>query len=226
MENDAVLTRRHFIMTAAALFSPPVAGTALAAPAPRATQWARWDAQVTPAGYDPATSNPWGLHPRFLPRLVEANDGLVPGDVHVDAVARYLYHVLDDGTAMRYGVAIARGQLYTAGVYTIRRKAKWPSWTPTASMIRREPEVYAQFADGVPGGPENPLGARALYLYTGNRDTYLRIHGTPYPRSIGGRASSGCVRMVMAHIIGLYERIAPGTTAHLHPTEDTITARS
>ncbi len=84
--------------------------------------WSSWDAQVTPANYDPATSNPWGLHERFLPVRVEANFGLVPGDIHVDAVARYLYHVGNDGTAMRYGVAIARDNLYEPGVYVIRRR--------------------------------------------------------------------------------------------------------
>jgi lipoprotein-anchoring transpeptidase ErfK/SrfK len=135
----------------------------------------------------------------------------------VDAVAKYLYHIGDDGTAMRYGVAIGRADLYESGVFTIQRKAEWPSWTPTQNMIEREPEVYGPFADGMPGGPENPLGARALYLYEGGRDTYLRIHGTPQPWSIGTSASSGCVRLVNAHIIDVYERVEIGATAHLYP---------
>lgn len=216
-----MLTRRHFIATSAALFSAPLPALAQAG-----DKWARWDAAVTPADFDPATSNPWGLHPRFLPQRVEARAGLVPGDIHVDAIARYLYHVLPDGSAMRYGVGVARGRLYEPGVYTIRRKAKWPRWRPTDDMIRREPEVYAQHAGGVPGGPDNPLGSRALYLYVGNRDTYLRIHGTPFPRSVGGRASSGCVRMVMAHINGLYDEVSVGAMAHLYPAEDSIGASS
>jgi len=221
-----MLTRRHFIMTTAALFSPPISAPARAASSGLRDRWAAWDAQVTPPNYDPATSNPWGLPPRFLPVRVEARAGLRAGDIHVDAVARYLYHIRGDGTAMRYGVAIARGNLYEPGTYTIRRKVKWPTWTPTRDMIRREPETYAKFADGMPGGPNNPLGSRAFYLYVGNRDTYLRIHGTPYPRSIGGRASSGCVRMVMAHIIGLYEHVDTGVSAFLYPPENTVTARS
>ena len=221
-----MLTRRHFLQTSTALFSAPLLGALSASAASASRNWDAWDARVTPAGYNPSTTNPWGLHPRFLPVRVEANSGLVPGDVHVDAVARYLYHVESGGTAMRYGVAIARGNLYEPGVFTIRRKARWPKWTPTADMIRRDPDQYTEFADGVPGGPDNPLGARALYLYQGNRDTYLRIHGTPSPRSIGGRASSGCVRMVMAHIIGLYEQVSPGVTAHLYPAETYITAKS
>jgi len=220
-----VLTRRHFVITAGALFSAPIL-----APAPaeaRRDQWDAWDAQVTPRNYDPATSNPWGFHPRFLPTRVQARDSLRAGDIHVDAIARYLYHIQDDGTAMRYGVAIGRGGLYEPGTYTIRRKAKWPRWTPTPDMIRRDPESYAQYADGMDAGPRNALGSRALYLYVGDRDTMLRIHGTPYPRSIGTRSSSGCVRMVMAHINGLYGDVRTGVSAVLYPAEEgRVTARS
>ncbi|SDE57514.1 L,D-transpeptidase [Ruegeria marina] len=220
-----MLTRRHFIITSTALFSAPLAGASVAS-AETASDWAAWDARVTPPSFDLWTSNPWGLHPRFLPRVVETNRALVRGDIHVDAVARYLYFIQDEGTALRFGVAIAKGNLYEPGVYSINRKAKWPRWTPTADMIRRDPESYARFADGMPGGPSNPLGSRAFYLYSGGRDTYLRIHGSPYPNSIGGRASSGCVRMVMAHIIPLYDRVSLGATAHLYPPETYVTARS
>ncbi|WP_417588181.1 L,D-transpeptidase [Pararhodobacter oceanensis] len=205
-----MLNRRNFLLTSGAALAAP--NLALASP----SNWDEWDAQVTPAGYDPAVTNPWGIAPRFLPRLVRANPGLLPGDIHVDAVARYLYHIREDGWAMRYGVAIGSGELYEPGVFRIGRKARWPQWTPTANMIRRDPQ-YAEFAGGVPGGPENPLGSRALYLYAGSRDTYLRIHGTPQAWSIGRRASSGCVRMVMAHIIDLYEQVEVGATAHLYP---------
>ena len=191
-------------------------------PVSNPANWDRWDAQVTPAGYDPATSNPWGLPRRFLPQRVEANPGLIVGDIHVDAVARYLYHIEEGGTAMRYGVAIARGNLYEPGTYTIKRKAKWPTWTPTQSMIKRDPHLYAGKENGVNGGPTNPLGSRAFYLYQGSRDTYLRIHGSPAPKSIGGRASSGCVRMVMAHINDLYPNVSTGSTAILYPPEDML----
>ena len=235
-----MLTRRHFIATSGVLFSPALPLLAqeaaeevvepveevVAAPAPKPrppksnpAMWDTWDARVTPANYDPATSNPWGFHPRFLPQLVEAKAGLKPGDIHVDAVARYLYHTREDGTAMRYGVAIARGNLYEPGSYRIGAKRKWPTWRPTDAMIERDPHLYEQHADGMDGGPSNPLGSRALYLFEGRRDTYLRIHGTTSPRSIGGRASSGCVRMVMAHIIGLYDNVETGSTAHLYSAE-------
>ncbi len=223
-----MLTRRHFIVTATALFSAPVAGPAFASTWPTEAEKAAWDAQVTPPDFDLATTNPWGLHPRLLPQRVEARAGLVPGDIHVDAVARYLYHIEAGGTAMRYGVAIGRDGLYEPGTYTIRRKVEWPHWTPTANMIRRDPENNAQYADGMEPGPGNALGSRALYLFVGERDTYLRIHGTPAPRSIGTRASSGCVRMVMPHINHLYEQVETGVTAFLYPAEGDgpITAQS
>ena len=229
-----MLTRRHFIATGTLLFSGPIAVPASAQVVPIGVEgrspisdramWDAWDAQVTPFGYVPATTNPWGVDARFLPALVEAKPTLLPGDIHVDAVARYLYHIRPGGLAMRYGVAIARGDLYEPGIYTIRRKAKWPVWRPTANMIARDPDLYERFAGGVDGGPANPLGSRALYLYEGDRDTYLRIHGSPEPRSIGGRASSGCVRMIMPHINGLYEEVATGVTAHLYPPEDALGA--
>ncbi len=221
-----MLTRRHFIGSAAALFSAPLAVSSAGAATTDRSKWGAWDARVTPANYDPATSNPWGVPTRFLPQVVEANAGLTPGDIHVDAVARYLYHIRGDGTAMRYGVAIAKGNLYEPGTYTIRRKAKWPTWTPTPAMVKRDPDAYAKHADGMDAGPSNPLGSRAFYLYVGNRDTYLRIHGTPSPRSIGGRASSGCVRMIMAHINGLYDQVNTGSRAILYPPEEVVAAKS
>ncbi|NDV02729.1 L,D-transpeptidase [Pseudoroseicyclus tamaricis] len=218
-----MLTRRHFISTTTALFSTAIAAPAFAA---TAAQEAEWDAQVTPPGFDPATSNPWGLNPRLLPQRVFTNGGLTPGDIHVDAVARYLYHIEEGGTAMRYGVAIGRGGLYEPGTYRIGRKTKWPTWTPTQDMIEREPDLYAQYEDGMDPGPENALGSRALYLFEGGRDTLLRIHGTPHPRSIGTRASSGCVRMIMPHINQLYPNVAVDSTAVLYPADDSVTATS
>lgn len=221
-----MLTRRHFISLSAAMFSAPLASPAFAKSWPTAAEKALWDTQVTPVGYDPAISNPWGLESRFLPQRVARNEGLIPGDIHVDAVARYLYHIEENGTAMRYGVAIGRGDLYEPGIYTIKRKVEWPHWTPTQNMIEREPETYAQFEGGVEPGPQNALGSRALYLYVGERDTYLRIHGTPQPRSIGSRASSGCVRMVMPHINDLYSLVEIGSTAHLYSAEDSVATPS
>ena len=125
-----------------------------------------------------------------------------------------------EGTAMRYGVAMVRDGLYEPETYTIRRMAKCPSGTPTPAMIEREPEIYAKYVDGMAPGPANALGSRALYLFVGERDTYLRIHGSPLPGSIGSRASSGCVRMVMPHINDLFDQVEAGVTAHLYPAEE------
>ena len=209
-----MLTRRHFIATGAALISTPVFGQ---------DDVGFDDAIERP---DPLGDNPWGLHPRFMPTRVVHNPGLNPGDLHVDPIAKYIYHIGTDGTAMRYGVAVGRSGLQSPGRHTIRRKVEWPSWTPTAARFARGPEVYAEFADGVPGGPENPLGARAMYLYDGNRDTYLRVHGTPQPWSIGTAASSGCVRMVNAHVTELYDQVEMGSSIYLHAPNYAISGPS
>ncbi|UWQ95583.1 L,D-transpeptidase [Rhodobacteraceae bacterium M385] len=205
-----MLTRRHFIITTTTLFSGAIAAPALAQDA---VGIEIDEAADTAGGTGP---NPWGLHQRFMPTRVAANSGLNVGDIHVDPTARFLYHIEEGGTAMRYGVAVGRAGLYQPGNFRIQRVAEWPSWTPTANMIAREPEVYGQYAGGVPGGPNNPLGARALYLFAGGRDTYLRIHGTPQPWSIGTSASSGCVRLVNDHVIALAENVRTGSRAVLH----------
>jgi lipoprotein-anchoring transpeptidase ErfK/SrfK len=206
-----MFTRRGFAATSMAALA-----AAAALPA-RAQDAVGFDDDSLAPEVDPLANNPWGLNPRFMPTRVPHRPGLTPGSLHVDPVARYLYHIGTDGTAMRYGVAVGRSGLQSPGTYTIGRKAEWPSWTPTAAMIAREPEVYGPYADGFPGGPDNPLGARALYLYddTG-RDTYLRIHGTPQPWTIGTAASSGCVRMINDHVIRLYDEVPIGTRATLY----------
>lgn len=112
--------------------------------------------------------------------------------------------------ARRYGIGVGRAGLVFRGSADIGRKAEWPSWTPTKNMIKREPDKYAKFANGVPGGPNNPLGSRALYLYRDGKDTYYRIHGTTQPSSIGQSVSNGCIRMINAHVEDLYERVDVG----------------
>ena len=132
------------------------------------------------------------------------------GAVVVDTPARRLYYVLGDGRAMRYGVGVGRQGLALKGDAYIGRKAEWPSWTPTANMMRRDPRNL-KFAAGMPGGPSNPLGARALYLYRGGNDTMFRLHGTNQPQSIGHAMSSGCIRMLNHDIIDLYSRVPVGS---------------
>jgi lipoprotein-anchoring transpeptidase ErfK/SrfK len=133
-----------------------------------------------------------------------------PGTIIIDTSARVLYHVLGDGQAMRYGVGVGKEGFEWAGIATIGRKVEWPTWTPPGDMIARRPEL-AQYAGGMPGGPDNPLGARAMYLYAGGRDTLYRIHGTNEPQSIGEAASSGCIRMLNEEVIELYDQTEIGT---------------
>jgi len=143
-------------------------------------------------------------------QLSRAPAGYAPGTIVVDTTNRFLYLVRDDGTAIRYGIGVGREGMAWSGTATIKRKAKWPTWTPPAEMIARQPEA-AKYAGGMPGGPANPLGARALYLYQGNRDTLFRLHGTTDERSIGRAVSSGCIRLMDEDIIDLYQRVPNGT---------------
>ena len=114
-------------------------------------------------------------------------------------------------------MGVGRGDLYIPGTFHVGAKKEWPSWTPTKEMIARSPGHYAQFADGMPGGPGNPLGARALYLFDDVRgDTFLRIHGTPEPWTIGSAVSNGCVRLVNDHITALYDTVPIGTRVVLY----------
>ena len=133
------------------------------------------------------------------------------GSIVVDSEQRVLYLVLENGYALRYGIAIGRAGLGWRGEAEIYRRAQWPSWRPTESMIERNPD-YAQWAEGQPGGPRNPLGARALYLRTLPQgwDQGIRIHGTPSWNSIGRAASNGCFRMINHDVIDLYDRVADG----------------
>ncbi|WP_116082197.1 L,D-transpeptidase [Tropicimonas sp. IMCC34011] len=149
--------------------------------------------------------------PEFMPRSVRVSGDIAPGQIVVAPQQHYLYHVTQPGQATRYGVGVGRAGLAFHGDAVVGRKAEWPSWRPTDEMIEREPQQYAQFADGVPGGPDNPLGARALYLYQDGVDTYFRIHGTTDPGSIGRSVSNGCIRMLNDHVKALYEQVAVGT---------------
>jgi lipoprotein-anchoring transpeptidase ErfK/SrfK len=130
-----------------------------------------------------------------------------PGSIVVDAPNRYLYYVQQGGRAIRFGIAVGREGAAWRGSAVIGRKAVWPTWTPTANMRRRNPKLPVQ----VRGGPENPLGARALYLYQNGRDTLYRIHGTNEPWSIGKAASSGCIRMLNEYVFELYGSVGQGT---------------
>ena len=143
--------------------------------------------------------------PNFGRYQVNYSTTEAPGTIIVDTGDRHLYFVLPGGKAMRYGVAVGDEAYGWTGTARVQRKAEWPSWNPPAEMKQRWPHVHA-----MQGGPMNPLGARALYLYEGNRDTLYRIHGTNEPDKIGRNVSSGCIRMRNIDVVDLYNRTPLG----------------
>jgi lipoprotein-anchoring transpeptidase ErfK/SrfK len=158
--------------------------------------------------------------PLMVPHIVQmASPAPPPGEVHVVPGPFRLYWTLPERRAIVYPVRIGRADLYEAGQYYVGAKKEWPSWMPTPGMIAREPERYAKYADsGLPGGPGNPLGARALYLFTKERgDTFLRIHGTDDPSTIGRAVSNGCAGLINTHMIDLYDRVPINARVILHP---------
>ena len=145
-----------------------------------------------------------------------------PGTIVVDTFSRKLYYVLENGRAMRYGIAVGREGLSFKGNGVIGRKAKWPSWQPTANMVRTRPDLYAEYAGGRAGGLDNPLGARAMYLYRNGRDSMFRIHGTIQNETIGHATSAGCIRLFNQDAIELYERVDLGTRVKVRTLEESL----
>jgi lipoprotein-anchoring transpeptidase ErfK/SrfK len=138
--------------------------------------------------------------------IVQYHRREAPGTILIDTDARYLYYVLSDNRAIRYGVTVGEEALSWYGIAKVGRKEEWPSWTPTAEIKRRLGNV----PDHVDGGPHNPMGARGIYLYQGSRDTLFRIHGTNQPELIGQAISSGCIRLTNEDVIDLYNRVKTG----------------
>jgi lipoprotein-anchoring transpeptidase ErfK/SrfK len=155
-------------------------------------------------------TKPYAVDPVYQPQEVDFYTLFVPGTIVVNSSQKFLYLVQPGNKARRYGVAIGKQGLGWTGVAKIKGKVEWPSWKPTPDMLKRSPEKYMRYKDGMEGGPGNPLGARAMYLYQGKRDTQIRIHGTTQPWTIGQAASNGCFRMVNEHIVDLYERVKWG----------------
>ena len=151
------------------------------------------------------------IDPRYHRQRVRYDGVGSPGSIVVDTNDKFLYSVEGGGWATRSGVGVGQAGLSLKGNASVGHKAVWPSWTPTENMMRRKPRLV-QYAGGVPGGPDNPLGARALYLYRNGQDTMYRLHGTNEPWSIGRAVSSGCVRLLNDDIIDLYERTPVGTS--------------
>lgn len=160
------------------------------------------------------------LPEEYMPTEVKLRDKFEPGEIHVDPGSYRLYLTLGKKKAMRWTVGIGRGNLYHPGTFHVGAKQKWPRWIPTPAMVERNPDVYGPVveAGGQDGGINNPLGARAMYLYTASgRDTYLRIHGTNNPRTIGIDVSNGCARLINPQVEELYELVPLGTKVVLYP---------
>ena len=156
------------------------------------------------------------INPAYLRRVIPYDTPEAPGTSIVDPAARYLYLVQGDGTALRYGVGVGRSGFSWSGSATVKDKQEWPDWYPPKEMFDRQPELMEQMGElpggpGMAGGPGNPLGARALYLWQGNKDTLYRIHGTFEPWTIGTNVSSGCIRMINQDVIDLYNHVPTGT---------------
>ncbi|MDQ1901110.1 L,D-transpeptidase [Paracoccus sp. WLY502] len=153
----------------------------------------------------------------YAPTEVAIREDFEVGSIVVVSKDFFLYHVIAPGRAVRYGVAVGTAELVWKGRATVGRKVEWPSWTPTPDMIKRKPQQYAKWANGMPGGPQNPLGARALYLYNDKgQDTAIRIHGTTEPGSIGRAVSNGCLRMRNEAVMALYDQVPVGTPVYVY----------
>jgi lipoprotein-anchoring transpeptidase ErfK/SrfK len=170
-------------------------------PASDASMTVRDKKLLAAAPYQKATiPEPYQRH------IVEYTRKEAPGTILIDSDNKFLYYVLPDGKAIRYGVTVGEEALAWSGVAKVQRKAEWPTWTPTAEIKKR-----MDVPNFVSGGPQNPMGARAMYLYEGNKDTLYRIHGTNQPEYIGQAISSGCIRMTNEDVIDLYNRVKMGT---------------
>jgi len=204
-----MLNRRHFLasgLAAGSLGLSPALSPAFAHKA-----GAKYK---LPEKYMPREVRTWG---KFLP----------PGEIHVFPDKYWLYWTLPFGRAIRYSVGVGRDNLYHSGTFYVGAKKEWPEWTPTPDMIKRQPSKYARYADGMKGGINNPLGARALYLYTREQgDTFLRIHGTNNPRTIGVDVSNGCARLVNDQVKELYDRVPVGTKVVLYKKGDSVPVHS
>ncbi len=154
---------------------------------------------------------PTALAPRFRRQRVAFTSGELPGSLIVDTSTFYLYFVESGDTAWRYGVGLGRQGFEWSGRARVAWKRPWPTWTPPDEMIAREPELerWSVRNGGMPPGLDNPLGARALYIFQGGVDTLYRLHGTNEPHSIGRAVSSGCVRLINQDVIDLYDRVKP-----------------
>lgn len=194
---------KHLFLTG--LASITLASTGFAAPA---TSASTGDAAVLQVKIP--TVNSYNVNEKYRAQTVDFS-GYKPGTIVIDPKNYFLYYIESSTKARRYGIAVGKQGLEFQGSAKIKFKREWPRWIPTKDMVKRNPTHYGKFANGMDGGPGNPLGARALYLWQGNKDTYIRIHGTVQPWTIGSSASNGCFRMVNEDVLDLYDRVELGS---------------
>lgn len=195
------LAKNLIILAALAALS----GCSISSPlAPRASYTA-----VSDAGYRIPAVPTGKIAEQFRRQTVSYSSKEKPGTVIVDTGSRHLYYVLGDGKAVRYGIGVGKEGFEWKGTSRIALKREWPRWTPPKEMIGRKPEL-AKYAGGMEPGTDNPLGARAMYLFNKGGDTGYRLHGTPEWWSIGKAMSSGCIRMLNQDVIDLYNRVEVG----------------
>lgn len=194
---------------------PPSAADPPAAVADAAPKFSAIYAEVKDASFTVPAVKLTQVDSAFLRKNVAYVTKEAPGTIVVDPANHFLYHVEDGGRATRYGVGVGREGFAWAGEATIKSKQEWPDWYPPKEMIERRPDlrkvvVGLQSGVGMHGGPSNPLGARAMYLWQGDHDTLFRIHGTNEPWTVGHSESSGCIRMINQDVMDLYQRTAVG----------------
>jgi lipoprotein-anchoring transpeptidase ErfK/SrfK len=191
---------------AAALLFAPVIGLAQTQIYDAKTRtWVDYDAKKARQYYARNKQSPEA----FRRQIVTFRTAEPPGTIIIDGNQHFLYLVQPGGQAIRYGIGVGRDGFGWAGIVRVGRTAEWPVWTPPAEMVARDANA-AKWAAGMPGGPENPLGARALYLYAGDQDTIYRIHGTAEPWTIGLDVSSGCIRLNNDDVTDLHSRVQIG----------------
>ncbi|MGC2774334.1 MAG: L,D-transpeptidase [Bradyrhizobium sp.] len=198
-----------------------LAGTLLLAGCMEATLSPTSDAALTPRDRQLLARAPYAeaqIPQQFQRHIVEYTRQEEPGTIIVDTDARFLYYVLPDRKAIRYGVAVGEEAMAFSGVATVGKLAEWPDWVPTAEIQAR----LGPYPKRVAGGPANPLGARAIYLYEGNKDSLYRIHGTNQPEYIGQAISSGCIRMTNTDVADLYGRVQMGSTVVVLPPGQSV----
>ncbi|PYF11105.1 lipoprotein-anchoring transpeptidase ErfK/SrfK [Rhodobacter viridis] len=166
--------------------------------------------------------NPVYLNERNRRRWVEYTGPEGKDTIVIDPYARVLYHVVEPGKAMRFGIAVGKAGKGFSGNAVVGRKEMYPSWQPTSRMVRNDPALYGPLAGGLKGGLDNPLGARALYLYRNGHDTYFRIHGTMDPSSIGKATSAGCIRLFNQDIIDMFDEAPMGTRVKVRTRAESL----